>query len=248
MTSERNRFIIRINDEEWPSLSWHILRRTSPLPQDGIQRKQESNLGWLMENYRTSLIHSHPRLLPELIPTMITGLYRKLDEDDDWVDERLSVVQSILAACCLVSREWYGIFCPILYENIFLGETNPLLTRSLLHRTFHQTQPAHKALVKTMTIALAEDGSTTNLLSICFSLPNLQKLILDFGRSNLSTLHPNFVEQLRSLSKSCAIHMVEDAEGDVNIGTWGSLPSFINFTRRSRSTSCRFWAGYSGGR
>ena len=193
---------------------------------------------------------SHPKFLPELTQNILPGFYKFVDKSFYfyWQNEKKSVIQSTLAACCLVSREWNRIFTPSLYGDIFLAGRKPLLTRSLLHRTFRQTQPAHKALVKTMTIAPAEDGSTANLLSICFSMPNLRKLILDFKKFNISALHSNFVQQLRSLSKSCAIQMVEDAEGDVNIGTWGSLPSFINFTRRSRSTSCRFWAGYSGGR
>ena len=75
-----------------------------------------------------------------------------------------------------------------------------------------------------MTIEPAEDGSTANLLSICFSLPNLHKLILDFNKFDLSTLNPNFVQQLRSLSKPCTIQMGEDGD-PVNVGSWGPLPS-----------------------
>ena len=188
---------------------------------------------------------SHPKFLPELTQNILPRFYRNLNFK--WRIEDKSVAQSTLAACCLVSREWNRIFTPILYGDIFLGEKKPLVIRSLLHRTFRHTQPAHKALVKTMTIIPAEDGSIANLLSICFSLPNLRKLILDFEEFDLSTLNPNFVQQLRSLSLPCTIHMGEDGH-NVNVGDWGSLPSYINFTRRTKSTSHRFWASSSDSR
>ena len=189
---------------------------------------------------------SHPKFLPELVRNILPGFY-KCRGTFDWEDEKKSIIQSTLAACCLVSREWNRIFTPALYEDIFLTGKKPLPTRSLLHRTLHQTKPAHKALVKTMTIAPAEDGSTANLLSICFSLPNLRKLILDFKKFDLSTLNPNFVQQLRSLSTRCTIQMGENGH-DVDFGSWGSLPSYIDFTRRSKSTLHRFWPNSSGSR
>ena len=155
---------------------------------------------------------SHPKFLPELTQNILPGFYRRLeniDGDFEWVNEEKSVIQSTLAACCLVSREWNRIFTPLLYGDIFLAGKKSLLTRSLLHRTLRQTQPTHKTSVKAMTIAPAEDGSTSTLSSICFSFPNLRKLILDFKSSNLSALHPSFVQHLRSLSKWCTIRMVE---------------------------------------
>ena len=184
---------------------------------------------------------SHPKFLPELTRNILPGIYKRgrtryRDNEDK------SVIQSTLAACCLVSHEWNRIFTPLLYGDIFLAGKKPLLTRSLLHRTFRQTQPNHKTLVKTMMISPAEDGSTANLLSICFSLPNLRKLILDFEQFDLSTLNPNFVQQLRALSTPCTIQMGEDGLS-VNIGGWESLPSYIDFTRRSKLTSPRFSAG-----
>ena len=183
---------------------------------------------------------SHPKFLPELIQNILPGFYRlQFSRSSHWSDEKKQVIQRTLAACCLVSHEWNRIFTPILYGDIFLTGKKPLLTRSLLHRTFRQTQPAHKALVKTMRIAPAEDGSIANLLSICFMMPNLRKLILDFKKFDLSTLHPNVVQQLRSLSRPCTIQMGEDGH-DVNIGGWESLPRYIGFTRRSKSTSWRF--------
>ena len=193
---------------------------------------------------------SHPKFLPELTRNIIPGLYQCVDPSSDlfrWKDEKKSIILSTLAACCLVSRQWSRIFTPILYGDIFLGGKKPLLTRSLLHRTFHQTQPTHKALVKTMMVAPAEDGSTANLLSICFSLPNLQKLTLKFHRFDLSTLNPNFVQQLRFLSTRCTIEMGEYAH-QVEIGGWGSLSSYVNFTRRSELTPPRFKVHESGGR
>ena len=193
---------------------------------------------------------SHPMFLPELTQNILPGFYRRLDSSDgtlEWKNEEKSVTQSTLAACCLVSREWNRIFTPVLYGGIFLGGKKPLITRSLLHRTFQHTQPAHKALVKTMTIAPAEDGSTANLLSICFSLPNLRRLILDFNKIDFSALHPSFAEQLRSLSKWYTVQIAEDSYGYVNVN-WGSLPRHIDFTRRTKSTSRKFGTSSIGSR
>ena len=193
---------------------------------------------------------SHPKFLPELTRNILPGIYKCLNKDPSyfwWKNEDKSIIKSTLAACCLVSREWNRTFTPVLYGDIFLAGKKPLLTQSLLLCTFRKTQQAHKALVKTMTIAPAQDGSTANLLSICFSLPNLGKLILDFKKFDLSTLNPNFVQQLRSLSKRCTIQIAEDGD-DVDIGDWGSLLTYIDFTRRSRSTSCKFQPTYSGSR
>ena len=191
---------------------------------------------------------SRPKFLPELTYSILPWLYKR-NVFSQWVDEDISVIQRTLAACCLVSGAWNRIFNPILYGDIDLGTRMPLRTQSLLHRTFRQIQPCHKALVKTMMIAPAEDGSTANLLSICFSMPNLRQLILHFkSEFNLSTLHPNFVQQLQSLSKCCTIRILEDIQGNVNIGSWGLLPRYIDFTRRSKSASCRFWTKSSSGR
>ena len=193
---------------------------------------------------------SHPKFLPELTQTILPGFYRSIDQSlkyFGWKDENKSVIQSTLAACCLVSCEWNRIFTPILYRDIFLGGKKPVLTQSLLHHTLRQTQPAHKTFVKTIRISPAEDGSTANLLSICFSLPNLRKLILDSNKFDFSALHPRFAEQLRSLSTSCTIQIGEDGHS-VGIGGWESLSSYINFTRRSKSTSGKFWIVSSGGR
>ena len=157
-------------------------------------------------------------------------------------------MQRTIAACCLVSREWNRIFTPVLYGDIFLAGKKPLLTRSLLHRTFQHTKPTHKALVRTMTIQLAEDGSTANSLSICLSLPNLHKLIIDIPKVDPTTLHSTFAQYLRSLSRCCAIQMRGDSRYWNRIMTqWQSLPIWINFIRRSRSIPCGFYTGYSRG-
>ena len=248
----RKWFTIRVGYEEWPSFSWswYILQPTSLRLQDGSGTFQESDTGWCTQNYREDLMKSHPKFLPELTRNILPGFYRRLeniDGDFEWENEEKSVIQSTLAACCLVSREWNRIFTPSLYGDIFLTGKKPLLTRSLLHRTLRQTQPAHKALVKTMTIAPAEDGSTANLLSIRFSLPNLRKLILDSNKINFSALHPSFAQQLRSLSQWYTIQMEEDSDGFVNVN-WGSLPRYIDFTRRIKSTSRSFWTGLPPGR
>ena len=193
---------------------------------------------------------SHPKFLPELTRNIFPGLNRcaiQCYKSLRWKDENKLISQNTLATYCLVSREWNRTFTPILYGDPFLGVKNPLLTQSRLHRIFRRTRPVHKALVKTMTIVPAEDGSTANLLSICFSMPNLRKLILDFKEYNLSTLHPSFVQHLRSLSKRCTLQIAEDGD-DVDIGGWGSLLSYVDFTRRSRSTSCKFRPCSSGSR
>ena len=164
----------------------------------------------------------------------------------NWKEEKGSVIQSTLAACCLVSHEWNKIFTPILYENIFLGGKKSLLTRSLLHRTFKHTKTTHKALVKTMTIELAEDGSTANSLSVCFSFPNLHKLLIDLKRVNPATLHSNFAQNLQSLSRCCTIQMRGDFSSNNDIrARWQSLPIWINFIRRSRLIPCGLFANTS---
>ena len=250
VTPKRSWFIIRVGWDEWASCSWYRVRRPPLQLQDGSGTNQESDTGWCTQKYREDLMKSHPKFLPELTQNILPGIYKRADNSHGrfrWKDEGKSVIQSTLAACCLVSREWNRIFTPILYGDIFLAGKKPLLTRSLLHRTFRQTQPAHKALVKTMTIAPAEDGSTANLLSICFSLPNLCKLLLDSKKINFSALHPRFAEQLRSLSKWYTIQIEEDSNGFVDVD-WGSLPRYIDFTRRTRSTSRKFWASSKGGR
>ena len=195
---------------------------------------------------------SHPKFLPELTQNILPGFYKRLNKDSSfftWRDEDKLVIQSTLAACCLVSHEWNRIFTPMLYENIILGRNKSLLTRSLLHRTFQHTKPTHNALVRTMTIELAEDGSTANSLSICFSLPNLHKVIIDLPDVDPTTLHSNLAHNLQSLSRRCAVQMRGDFRIDNDIITqWRSLPTWINFIRRSRSIPYGLFAGASGGK
>ena len=252
VTPKRSWFTIRVYGREWASCSWYRVRRPPSQLQDERTRDQEGDTGWFTRNYREYLMKSHPRFLPELTQNIVPWFYGRADNSYSNFhfcreDVNRSVIQSTLAACCLVSREWNKIFTPALYEEIFLGVKNPLLTQSLLHRTFRQLQPAHKALVKTMTIAPAEDGSTANLLSICFSMPNLRRLMLDFEKFDLSTLHPSFAQQLQSLSKWSTIRVVENYY-DCVIVNWGSLLHYIDFTRRSKSASRRFGAGGFGSR
>ena len=195
-------------------------------------------------NYARILAASRTRLPPELIQSMIPWI---CERDSIYYGDGRQLIQRALLACCLVSREWNMIFTPVLYEEIFLGHKNPLLTQSLLHRTLRYTQPAHKALVKTMMMKPKEDGSSSSILSICFSSPHLRKLILSLNEFDLSALHPNFVQQLRSLSKRCIVQIVEDDEDYVDVD-WASLPRYIDFTRRSKSTSRKFWTTPSGGK
>ena len=241
--SIRGGFIIQAHDKEWlsPSFPYYILQHTSPL----LHHRGESHPKWFPENYTIALVDSHPKFLPELVRNLLLGLY--LRDGFDWY-ERNTVVQSTLAACCLVSHEWNRTFTPILYKDIVLGGNKSLLTRSLLRRTFHHTQPTNITLVKTMTIEPAHDGSTANLLSICFcfSFPNLHKLIIDLLGVDPTTLHSNFVQNLQSLSRCCAIQMRGDFIGKEIRTQWQSLPLWINFIRRSRSIPCGFYTEYSG--
>ena len=212
---------------------------------------QEGNAGWLPEDYTAALLKTRSKFLPDLMPNMIAGISMRLGEEDwlgscKWEEEKGSVIRSTLVACCLVSHEWNRIFTPMLYENIILGGKKSLLTRSLLHRTFQHTKPTHKALVRTMTIELAEDGSTANLLSICFSFPNLHKLIIDLPEVDPTTLHSNFAQNLRSLSRCCAVQMRGDSNNEI-MTQWQSLPIWINFFRRSRSIPCGLFTIASGG-
>ena len=249
MVPKRSWFIIRVGYKEWASCSWYRVRRP-PLPlQDGSETNQESDTVWCAQNYREDLMKSHPRFLPELTRNILPGIY-KYGRTRYWENEKKSIIQSTLAACCLVSHEWSRIFTPVLYENIFLGAKKSLLTRSLLHRTFQHTKPTHKALVRTVTIELADEGSIANSLSICFcfSFPNLHKLIIDLLGVDPTTLHSNFAQNLQSLSRCCAIQMRGDFGSDNDIRTqWQSLPIWINFIRRSRSIPCGLFPLSSGG-
>ena len=247
--SEDGRFIIQLRyDRKWwsPSFSWYMLRRTSPLLTDEGGSNQEGNAGWLPEDYTAALLKTRPKFLPDLVPNLIPEI---LWSNYEWNRDR-SLAQSTLAAGCLVSHEWNRIFTPILYEHIHLGRNKSLLTRSLLHRTFQHTKPTHKALVRTMTIELAEDGSTANSLSICFcfNFPNLHKLIIDLPEVEVdpATLHSNFAQNLQSLSRCCAVQMGGDSDDEI-ITQWQSLPIWINFIRRSRLISCILFVDGLGG-
>lgn len=236
--SIRGGFIIQAYDKEWlsPSFPYYILQRTSPLLDD----QRESHPKWFPEIYTTALVDSHPKFLPELVRNLLPGLY--LRDGFDWYKQN-TVVQSTLAACCIVSREWNRTFTPILYKDIVLGGSKSLLARSLLRRTFQHTRPTNATLVKTMTIEPAHDGSTANLLSIClcFNFPNLQKLMLNFRNTDPAAIHPNFAQILRSLSRRCTIQM-GNTYSDLAFTKWKSLPLWINFIQRSRFIPCSFYA------
>ena len=248
VTSVRRRFIIQVDNKEWPSSTWYIVRPMPLRVHEEEETTQESCSQWFPETYSTTLAKCRLKFLLEFLPGIIQGLYIcRNKQGTGWESENRSVIQGTLAACCLVSREWNRIYTPILYADIFLGRKKPLRTRSLLHRTFQHIKQAHKALVKTVIIRHAEDGSTSNLLSICFSLPNLRRLILDFERYELSALHPSFVQQLQLLSKGCTVQMMEDSGGNVDV-SWGLLPRYIKFVQRAKSTSRKFWTESAGGR
>ena len=241
----RGRFYILAYDQVWltPSLSWYVLQHTPPLVTNGGEPNQEDNPGWLPGSYTAALSRLHPKFLPDLVPNMIPWILRG---NHEWKEEKGSVIRNTLAACCLVSHEWNRIFTPLLYKDIFLGRTKSLLTRSLLYRTFRHTRPAHTALVKTMTIEPAEDGSTANSLSICFSFnfPSLHKLIIDLSKIDVATLHSNFAQNLRSLSRCCAIEIGRNY-GDEISTQWQSLHLWINFIRRSSVIPCALDTGHA---
>ena len=249
--STPGRFFILAYDNDWPSpsFSWYILRRPPLQLQNERGDNREVDPGWLLESYRTALVDSHPKFLPELLPNIIPGIHKSLNEEDNYKEEQQAIIQNTLVACCLVSRGWNAFFTPILYGDIFLGGKRTLLTRPLLHRTFRRTRPAHKALVKTVTIEPAEDGSTASLLSICssFSLPNLSKLILKFEVFDLADLHPNFAQNVRFLSRCCTVQIGRGYNDRVRTN-WKALSGWISFIRRSQSTPCSFEVSPSGGR
>ena len=250
MISKQRWFTIRVGNQEWPSFSWYILRSTSLPLQNGCGRNQKSDTGLCTKNYREDLMKSHPKFLPELTQNILPGFYncpQKSNSHSLCRDEDKAIIQSTLVACCLVSREWNRIFTPILYGDIFLGGKKTRATRSLLHRTFRHTKPTHKALVRKMTIELAEDGSAASSLSICFSLPNLHKLIIDLPEVDPATLHPNFAQNLLSLSRCCAVQIRGDRSNNNSTTQWQSLPIWINFFRRSRSIPYSLFADASGG-
>ena len=181
---------------------------------------------------------------------MILGISVYMKEKEShcyqWEEEKISVAQRTMVACCLVCHEWNRIFTPILYTDIHLGGKKSLLTRSLLHRTFRYTQPSRTSLVKTMSIEPAEDGSTADSLSICFSLPNLQKLTLEFWNIDLALLHPNFAQSLRSLSRCCTIEMGRSYSAKITT-QWQSLTRWVSFIRCSRLASCDLFTGLPTG-
>ena len=177
-----------------------------------LGRRNHSS-GWLPHEYTTAFANYHPRFLPELIPYIIPGLCARrnaqLDSDSDEVVREEKVIRSTLFMCCLVSREWNRVFIPILYADINIGRRNSHFTQSLLHRTLQFIQPSRKIWIKTIMIAAATDGSTANLLWICFTMPHLHKLILSPQGLDPSKLHLTFVRCLRSLSQRCTIQIGE---------------------------------------
>ena len=214
-----------------------------------LQQSETEFEQWFPQNYAKALIDSHPKFLPELMPNLIQWLYIPLvkgssnSANDHTLEPKQREGPCTLAACCLVCHEWNNIFTPILYGDISLplDEDKFLISQSLLHRTLRHTQPAHKALVKTLLMAPAKDGSTSNLLSICFSMPNLHTLTLNFDKLDPTTLHPNFGYHLRFLSRHCTIQMGQDRvnQNRMNI-SWELWPKWVSLIRRSRSISPQF--------
>ena len=223
------------------SLSYDTPQR-SPTPLDGGEK---SDPGWpgLPKDYTTTLADSCPKYLPDLLPDTVLELNRYTPSYGTYSDEGRSSRQCTLATWCLVSRQWNRILTPILYAEIFIGGKEPLLTQSLLHRTLRCT---NKSFVKTITIEPAGDGLTVGLLSVCFSMPNLRKVILGFERIYPAALHPNFAQTLRSLSKFCTVQMGR-SYNDAITTKWESLPCWVGFIRRSQLTPCSFRVGSEGG-
>ena len=209
-----------------------------------LDNGEKNDLGTIQlpDDYTTTLADSCPKYLPDLLPDTVLELNRYTPSYGTYSDEGRSSRQSTLATWCLVSRQWNRILTPILYAEIFIGGKEPLLTQSLLHRTLRCT---NKSFVKTITIEPAGDGLTVGLLSVCFSMPNLRKVILGFERIYPAALHPNFAQTLRSLSKFCTIQMRRSYDNTINI-KWELLPCWISFIRRSGLTPCNFRVGSPG--
>ena len=139
--SIRGGFIIQAYDKEWlsPSFPYYILQHTSPLLDD----QMDVHPKWFPESYTTALVDSHPKFLPELLRNLLSGLY--LRDGFDWY-ERNTVLQSTLAACCLVSREWNGMeFLPRFFTAISISER---ANQSLLGHFFIAHFNTHNRLVR----------------------------------------------------------------------------------------------------
>ena len=108
VASKRREFSIRVDGKKWPTPSWYILKRAPLQVQDGSRMNQQSDTVWRTQSYREGLIKSHPKFLPELTQNILPGFYRRADYFSilRWKNEDKSVIQSTLAACCLVSRDW----------------------------------------------------------------------------------------------------------------------------------------------
>ena len=59
--------------------------------------------------------------LPELVPELVPGLYRRrwdlVDEVQGWEEELERVIRRTLTACCLVCCEWNKLFTPLLHTS-----------------------------------------------------------------------------------------------------------------------------------
>ena len=185
-----------------------------------------------------------PQFPQELLPHLIPWIRQYMSET---VLKSQQIKRTTLAACCLVSREWNRLFTPILYEDITLPSDEPrhLESQSLLLRTFRNTQPGHKDLVRTIWIQFAKDGSTANLLSVCFSMPNLRSVILLFHQFDPTSLHPNFAQNLHSLSRHCSVQMGTARWYHKSV-KWESFHRCISFIRRSKLNPCRIGVGSGG--
>ena len=112
-------------------------------------------------------------------------------------------------------------------------------TRILFDRLLHD--PLHSTSISRISRSVLV---VLDALDECGSIFGQEELS-DLLKDDIPTLHPNFVQQLRSLSKCCTIQMAEGKVLDVD---WGSLPSYIDFARRSKSASRTFWTDRSRGR
>ena len=175
---------------------------------------------------------SHPQFLPGLISRINQEVCRRNapQHDPDMVNREESIIRSTLAACCLVSHDWNKVSTPFLYGDTTLRGKKSSLSQSLLHRTLRHTHPYYRTLVKSIAIEAAEDGSTSNLLSICFAMPNLRRVTLEPQGLDPTKLHPNFVQHVQSLSKRCTVQMGAGYE-DIQ---WDSLYHWLKFLRHSQ--------------
>ena len=185
--------------------------------------------------------------LPELVPELVPGLYRRrwdlVDEVQGWEEELERVIRRTLTASCLVCWEWNKLFTPLLYRNITLSRGTSPFNVSILRRILWHVRPNYKAFISTIKVEGAKDVSTAGFwLAVSLNLPNLCNLTLD--GLDPAILHPRFAQHIRLLYKRCTVVL----RRNVNYGgntKWESLQGWLRFLRSSQPTICELQMHYT---